>query len=214
MRNILNGIAILLLLVVSASANDYRTGEYCDYYDFLGSFVLSFKKEIPLGPSGPSNSSGIKFLFPDKSTLLIYGNTSLDDPGDVLSGSEQLYPEIANFIKEYAKQGCQVRMIPGHIGRKVTCGEYEYSILLFQEGSTMFSTHILYDHSGKKFFPEYENIVKSMFYFRGEKAAAKARKVVSNLEWPNYNMDDPYAQPRIYCGKGRIRHMLLDDAGQ
>ena len=194
---------ILIAMASSALAKDII---YCDYYDKMGDFVLTFDKSIKLGPSGESNTSGITFVFSEDSNLIIYGTPSAYDISDI-SADRKLPLDVELFVDEYNKNGCAEYAINANT-RKILCNNNIYILRLVHHKKILICIYTLYNAKTNDHDDTYNKIIDSIVLFEDDIEREKAREIVMEAGWPNYNEDNPYEQPRLFCGKNRIRSLL------
>jgi hypothetical protein len=180
----------------------------CDYYDLYGKFIITFPKDTQLDKSGPSAVSGITFIFPNNSTLRISPTAELTTPNEVV------------FIQDYAHNGCNITKTENDKKTKITCNNYEYSIIEANNQDHKVYIKIYYDFKNKKYDSLYHGIVDSLALvqkypldeFKFYNAARQA-----NFEY-YYGQDatyqrlvDEYKIPDIVCGRHRIRDKMLQN---
>jgi hypothetical protein len=199
----------LILLIFLFVFNDYAIAKesrtYCDYYDDMGDFLLTFDANIRLGPSGESRTSGIKFIFSDSETLSIYTIPSIYIIDEIYNG---VPPDIYDFAKKYMREGCVENI--GYNFNKIICENSEYSLRLDKYNNSLFCTYIIYNATHGIYNGIYKNIINSMLFFKkNDLINNNANAIVTLAGWPNYNKRSPYDQPRLFCGKYQIRSDLI-----
>lgn len=183
----------------------------CDYYDQYGMFILTFNKDIKLGRSGPSITSGISFIFPEQATLSVVPGIATHDPNNPLS-----LPDDISFIKDYIKDGCTLSYSKTSRGTIITCDNYEYSI--YETTTSPYKSYIkfFYDFKNKDSLIQYKDIMNSLllmpikFYDEFNNITKNALGHYYFSQDKEYQVKiDSYEQPDIACGQYRVRDELL-----
>jgi hypothetical protein len=211
-------ITIFALILTPASFAKANDNTLCDYYDLYGQFIITFSRDTVLGNSGPSNVSGITFIFPDKSTLKIFPGCDTYNPPDIDPESESSRNDIS-FIQEHAHDGCNVTKTDNGKKIKITCKEYEYSIIeANNQKSHKVYIYVYYDFKSRKYDSLYHDIVNSLALipddskdeFKFYHAAIQARgKYYFSQDATFRELIDSYQTPVIVCGNHRIRDKML-----
>jgi hypothetical protein len=197
-------LAVIFLFYSNDCSIAAESRMYCDYYDDMGDFLLTFDAKIHLGPSGKSRTSGIKFLFSDSDTLSIYTVPSTYNIGETYNNEPV---DIYEFTEKYLNEGCS-EVVERNF-KEINCSASKYSLILTEYKSSLFCTYIIYNATSSTHNKKYKRIINSMLFFKqNDLINNNARAIVAFAGWPNYNEHYPYEQPRLFCGKYQIRSDL------
>jgi hypothetical protein len=196
---------VFIVLAFFLMPNNYlmasEDGVYCDYYDDMGDFLLTFDSKILLGQSGESRTSGINFTFSEDETLLIYSLPSIYNINEVCN-------DLYDFTEKYLTKGCTEENRNNF--KKITCHNGEYSLIVTKYEKNLFCTYIIYNTTNWHHKEIYKDIINSMLFFKqNDLINNNARAIVALAGWQNYNKYSPYEQPRLFCGKNQIRQDLI-----
>ncbi|MDR2208121.1 MAG: hypothetical protein LBE22_04015 [Azoarcus sp.] len=218
--------ALLTCLFATPSFADAHGAALCDYYDLYAKFIVTFPKDTQLGRSGPSATSGISFIFPDQSTLVIDPTIELYDPYDDDPDSPFSRRDDENFVLEYAKDGCNAtQTIKNGMDKrtKIVCENYEYTIIAADNQKNRTYIRLFYDFKSRKYDSLYQSIADSLvlvppnpqdkydFYYA-------ANQVVFDYLYAQdaafQERVDSYQIPRIACDHYRIRDKFVEDSSK
>ncbi|MDR2208122.1 MAG: hypothetical protein LBE22_04020 [Azoarcus sp.] len=215
--------ALLTCLFATPSFADAHDPALCDYYDLYAEFIVTFPKDTPLGRSGPSAVNGISFIFPDQSTLVIAPTSELYDPYDNDPDSPFSRRDDENFVRKYAKDGCNVtQKIKNEMDKrtKIVCENYEYTIIAADNQKSRRYIQLFYDFKSRKYDSFYQSIVDSLvlvppnpqdeakFYYSSMRATADYYYAQDAAFQESINS---YQIPEIVCGHYRIRDKFVED---
>jgi len=211
-------IILLICFFANISFADARETVLCDYYDLYAQFIVTFPKGTSIGKIGESATSGIPFIFPDRSTLKIIPSIELYDPLFADPGSPSSRPDDENFVLEHVKRGCKVtKIVKSEIDKrtKIVCKNHEYTIVAADNQKGRRYIEIFYDFKSRKYYSLYRSIVDSFALVPPN----------SQNEFEFYEtiiqsgVDGDYADdaelkgslqiPNILCGSDRIRDKFI-----
>jgi len=216
---------ITLILLAYFLANmpvaSAREAVLCDYYDLYAQFVVTFPKGTSLRTNGEGASSGISFIFPDRSRLEIRLSPELYYPLDTDPNSSISRPDDENFALEHAKNGCNVtKVVKSDIDKrtKIVCKKYEYTIIAADNQKYRAYIKLYYDFKSKKYYSLYQNIVESLALVppNPQNESEFFRTVIESGTDGDY-FDDAVAKgshriANILCGSDRIRDKFIQNS--
>jgi hypothetical protein len=207
-----------ILFITTASLAKASNNYFCDYYDLYGEFIITFPKDIDLGKSGPSTTSGISFIFPDQSTLKIFPSADTYNPPEIDTESQCSRNDM-KFIMEYAQDGCYITKTTDTKRVTISCKDHEYTIIeANNQPSHKVYISIYYDFKSKQYDSLYHNIIGLFALVQEDKndkfsfynAARQANAEYYYAQDAVYQkLVDEYQVPNIVCGSYRIRDRLL-----
>ncbi|MDR2208123.1 MAG: hypothetical protein LBE22_04025 [Azoarcus sp.] len=215
--------ALLACLFATPSFANAHDPALCDYYDLYAKFIVTFPKDTQLGESGPSAVSGISFIFPDQSTLVIGPTIELYDPYDDDPDSPFSRRDDENFVREYAKDGCNVtQTIKNKMDKrtKIVCENYEYTIIAADNQEGRRYIRLFYDFKSRKYNSLYQSIADSLvlvppdpqdkynFYHAANQVNADYYYAQDAAFQERVNS---YQTPEIVCGHYRIRDEFVEN---
>jgi len=213
---------VVIILLVCSLANisfaDARESVLCDYYDLYAEFIVTFPKGTSVGKIGESATSGIPFIFPDKSTLKIIPSMEHYDPLFAGSNSRLSRHDDENFVLEHAKKGCKVtKMIKSEIDKrtKIVCKNHEYTIVTAYNQEGRRYIEIYYDFKSKKYYSLYRSIVDSLALVlpnsqnKSEFYETIIQSGVDGDYADDAGLKGSLRTPNILCGSDRIRDKFI-----
>lgn len=216
-RPISHLLILFLIVESSASAGD---STICDYYDLYGEFIITFPKDMVLGKSGQSATSGISFIFPDQSTLKFFPGADLYTPPEIDTESQCSRNDM-KFIMEYAQDECYITKTNDTKRVTISCKDHEYTLIEAnnQPGHKVYIS-IYYNFKSKQYDSLYHNIIDSFALVQEDKndkfsfynAVRQANVEYYYAQDAEYQKRvDEYQVPNIVCGSYRIRDKMLQN---
>lgn len=215
-RNRIIVICILPVISVIVTYHFARADDTCDFYDRYGMYVLAFDKNIKLGRSGASITSGISFVFSDNSTLKIIPEIATYDPKFSEPGEENAIPDDIRFVNRYTKDDCKIFNAVMLKGITISCDNYEYSIFEINDRPVKTYITVYYDFVGLESRAQYEKILQSLVTLP-QNLKRDFENIINDEIGEYYFLQDgeyqkrvdEYEQPDIACDKYRFRDKLL-----
>lgn len=155
--------------------------------------LISVPSKSQLLEAGPSALSGIRLNLPDGTYFGI---------GPIMANED---------FDDYMREDCKLVDMPNKKARRISCPHSEHTLLYTSAGAKGVPgifTDIKHEFEGNSPSRYYTSIVDSLQLLHVEEADNAAR-VVAAMASPDFDPANPLTQPRIFCGKDRIRSSIL-----